>query len=417
MAILSLLPILLTLVGTYFLIKLRSLFLFHPLRLFRLSRDIAFQRKSRNALLLALAGTLGVGNMVGIAYGISVGGAGCVFWTLVSSVFAAVIKYAESSLASYYGHRGMTEVILRTFRRTGFFFSRVYAALCVALSLTMGSALQVKSAVFTLSSADKRSLVAILFFLLLSFVIVGGAKKIVRATSFIIPFSTIIYISLCLAVIFSGFSSLGTVFRAIITDAFNFKSAASGIGVFFASRAVKQGYLGGLLSNEAGAGTSAMAQSLADAPPGKVGLLGVVEVFFDTALLCSLTGVAILASGAPLSGSGINILLSSFSTVLGTVTAPVLLFLIFAFAFSTVICWYYYGSECVGLLFNNRGRGAYTVMFFLSSSLGIFISESRLISVSNYMLFLMTVITVFVLIKNSERIYVLSESILKNSDI
>ena len=418
MTVLSFLPMLLTVVGAYFLIKLRRLFIYRPLCLFRSAVSIARQRESRGALLLALAGTLGVGNMVGVAYGISVGGAGCVFWTFVSAIFSSVIKYAESSLASYYGRGGMARVVSLTFKRAGVALSRVYALLCIVLSLTMGSALQAKSAIFTVQSGKcKRLVIAVVFILIVSFVILGGAKKIVRATSLIIPFSTIIYITLCLFVVFSNFSSLGAVFRMMITDAFNFKSTASGIGVFFASNAIKHGYLCGLLSNEAGAGTSAMAESLADAPPGRVGLLGVVEVFFDTALLCTLTGVAILSSGACLSGSGISILLSAFSSVFGSIATPVLFFLVFSFALSTVICWYYYGSEYVGMLFHGRGRGVYTVFFLLASSIGTLIEESILISASDVILFFMTVITVLALIKNSERICLLSESILKNSDI
>ena len=157
MSFLNLLPLLITAVGTYFLIKLRLFFVLHPLQTAKKLRLTIKDKESVRALSLALAGTLGVGNVVGVAWGISVGGAGALFWIFVSGIFSAAIKYAESSLSADKKRDaagGMMYVLSSSFGRAGKLFGIIYALLCLALSLTMGSALQSQSALFPPLSAN-----------------------------------------------------------------------------------------------------------------------------------------------------------------------------------------------------------------------------------------------------------------------
>ena len=421
MSLLNFLPFAVTLFGALLLVKLRFFFILHPIRVGGRIAALMKNKKTRKALSLALAGTLGVGNIVGVAYGISVGGAGSIFWILVSSLFACVIKYAESLLASDFssdGRGGMMYVIGKSFGKIGKALASIYAVACLFLSFTMGAALQSQSAVLSSRGLGiSPLLVAAAFCVLVAAVTVGGAKKIESATAYIIPISTVIYIILCLAVIISNASRLPSVIRLIMSEAFNFKSAAGGVSAYLGIRAMKEGYARGLLSNEAGAGTSSMAQSRAEyVNSAEVGLLGMCEVIFDTAILCTLTGIAVLVSGVSLSGDGMSIVVSAFEKALGG-AAPILIFLlIFAFAYSTVICWYYYGTECIGFLFKKENSRVFTVLFILSLLVGFRISQTVLIIASDYLLFFMSILTLLALIKNSERVVRLSEKsdLLKN---
>ena len=145
MSVISFLPIIIALGGMFFLIKLKAFFITHP-RI--VTREISAELKKPRAfasLTLALAGTLGVGNIVGVAVGIKVGGCGAVFWLLVSSVFSSVIKYCEVAISTDKSANGMSEVIALSFRKSGKLLSKIYTLLCLCLSLTMGTALQSRS--------------------------------------------------------------------------------------------------------------------------------------------------------------------------------------------------------------------------------------------------------------------------------
>lgn len=415
MSILGLLPMLIVGVGVYFLIKLRFFFILHPIKTVKKTFLSGLDKKSRKALSLALAGTLGVGNIVGVAYGISVGGAGCLFWIFVSGIFSSVIKYCESALGANFGKEGrggMMYVITKTVGRLGRAFGSAYSVLCLLLALFMGAALQAQSVAVSASAALGLKPYAFSFiFAAIVFVTVsGGAKKIENATARVIPMATIAYIFICLAIISSGAQGLSSVLAAVFREAFSVKSAAGGVLAFFASSPMREGFARGLLSNEAGAGTSSIAQSRSHGShPAKVGLFGMCEVFFDTTLLCTLTGLAVLCSGVSVTGSGIVTVLAAFATVLGRGAPLVLFVLIFAFAYSTVVCWYFYASEAIFFLFRKEKSTAFTVIFFASLLIGALVPEGFLMLSIDSVLFMMSIITLFALIKSSERIVFLSE--------
>ncbi len=419
----SVLPILIIIVGGYFLIKLRFFFVLHPIKTARKTVSALKNREARRSLSLALAGTLGVGNIVGVAYGISVGGAGSLLWLLISSFFAGAIKYAESSLCKEWcGREGgsFAGLLSVSFRRFGRLFGRCYAMFCLILSFSVGSSFQSGSVVLSLGSGVEplSFIAALLFFALVFSVVVGGVKKIENVTVKLIPIATIVYVLLCLGVVFFNLNSLGGVMRRIILEAFGFRSAGMGVSLYFALLAMKEGFARGLLSNEAGAGTSAMAETRAEAlSPSEVGLFGICEVFFDTPVLSILTGLAILTSGVGFSGkSGIDIVTSTFFSLYSSAGVYTVFLLIFAFAFSSVISWYYYGISSCHHLFGKGLDKIYTALFLFFTLFGYKINAALLISVSDVLLLLMTVLTSAVLIKKSERVSHLSEKLLKNSD-
>lgn len=419
MSLLNFLPLIIIIAGLYFLIKLKFFFIRHPIKVIKKLFITLREKSSRRALALALAGTLGVGNIVGVAYGIMKTGGGCILWILISSIFSGVIKYSESLISAderEEGCGGMMYVVKNTFSHLGKPLALLYAALCLMLSLTMGAMLQAKSVIsFANEAVNIKPIFFAIFFAFFVFIsIVNGSERIEKITSVVIPMATIVYIFLCFSVIFKNISNLSETIFKIISSSLNLSSVGAGAFLFLSSSALREGFARGLLSNEAGAGTSAMAESRSrSSDASAVGLLGACEVFFDTTLLCTLTGITILITGIDVKSysNAAALIIGSFENSLGSVSGIALFILIAAFAYSTVICWYYYGFECVRFLFGKASYRVYLFFFITSVCFGFVFGEGSVIKVTDYILFFMTVITLLTLIKKSERIALLSENI------
>ena len=415
------LPILLAFAGSYFLIKLRFFFILHPIRtVSRALRSIRDKRAARS-FFLALAGTLGVGNVFGVALGILIGGAGSLFWLLVSMLFAMVIKYCEVVLTGdnlYHDtdtHGGFYYVIRSSFCHGGRVLSTVYALCTLALSLVMGAALQtdaVRETVGEVHSIPPMHL-AVAFTFLTLIAIIGGAAKIEKITAIVIPLTTLIYIFITFSIVMINIDGIPAVLEKIVLSAFHPDSAVGGALAFLTSRALREGFARGLLSNEAGAGTSAIAHARSGVlSPASAGLLGILEVWFDTGLICMLTGLSILLSVGDLTGfgGGMELVMYSVGNLFGEGGKIVTLLCVFAFAFATVICWYYYGSESWCALFGKRRRLLFLLIFLFSVFLGCFLDSYLLVTVTDVLMALATALTLTALIKNSDRVRALSES-------
>lgn len=380
MAVTALLPLLLTGGGVWFLWRLRAFFLMHPRRVLRVLRS-AFRdgrgAHSYTALMLALAGTLGVGNITGVAVGILLGGPGSVLWLLFSALFATVLKFAEATVtASGPYPDGMIGVIRHTLP-FGKGAGALYALLCLGLCFLMGGALQCRSAVRAAEGmfSFPVALGTLLFLSFVLFCILGGAKRIMQKTAFLIPIATILYIIICMITIIKGIDRLPHTVSLIISSAFSADALGGGILGFFSSRAVREGFCRGLLSNEAGAGTSTLAHTEnAGIPPAAEGVLGMCEVFFDTVLLCMLSALSLLiGAGEPTAfADGFSYLAAAFSSSLGAYYRFPLFFCFFIFAASTSLCWFYYGNAAWDALFPKRKerRGWFSLFFLLAIGAG-----------------------------------------------
>ncbi len=416
MYIFVLLPLLVTLVGAYMLIKLRAFFIIHPIK--TASCGIGALRKKGvfSSFTLALAGTLGVGNVFGVAMGIILGGAGSIFWLIISALFSCILKYSETLMTASSGgmsHRGTPSVIKNTFPMAGVFLSVLYTALCLCLAFVMGASLQARSLSGALEQTlgTSRLLIAIFLALIVALITRGGNQKIEQITKKLIPLSSIIYIFMTFFVIFANFSRIPEAAYSIFTSAFSLRSMGSGILSFGFASALKEGYARGIMSNEAGVGTSSFAHGRAEGlTPREGGILGIFEVLFDTVFICGLTGVAILVGAPDISSydSGMSLVLSAFSSM-GEYSSPLLLFCIFCFAVSSIACWYFYGDECRGLLFGNRGRLAYAVLFILFVSAGVFLPDGLSVRLTDLILLFMSAPVLLTVIKSSDRIKSLSK--------
>ncbi len=410
------LPLLITAFGVAFLIKLRFFFILHPIRCIKRFALATKEKGAFGALALSLAGTLGVGNIVGIAYGISVCGEGIVFWLIVSSVFSMVLKYAESAVCSLErtdDRGGIMFVIKKHFGRVSGFVSGAYALLILLLSLTMGSSLQLSSCVECLDSDKDSTIYLFSLFFVIAVIIttLGGAKRIVGLCKYAIPTAAIIYSAMTLGIIALNAQALPSLFKRIISSAFNFRAAGGGVSIFLLSKTVAEGFSRGLLSNEAGAGTSGMAHSRnVNTSPGAVGLFGICEVFLDTVVLCPLTAVAVLLSfgDKPILGSGAKIVKEALLP-LGSFTSPLLFSCITLFAYSTVICWFYYGELAAGFISKKISK-IYPFIFFFSLVSAVFIKTDFLIAASDIILLFLSLISLLAISKSSDRLVALSES-------
>ena len=406
------LPVAVTAVGLILLIRLRFFFVLHPIRTLRgLSHSLS-DRDSRRALYLALAGTLGVGNIFGVCTGIIVGGSGSVFWIFVSSIFSAVIKYAECTLSLDSltdGGGGMHRVFSSVFHGRMRVLSPIYAALCVSLALTMGSAVQSRA----LSDVAESSLgispyfCAVVLSISVMIAIFGGGEKIEKITEIIIPLTTVIYILLALSAIIAHIGTLPSVLSAIVSDAFTVRAAGGGALSILTSRALREGYARGVLSNEAGIGTSSLAHSRATSRhPAAAGLSGMCEVLFDTPILCTLTGVAVISASPPehAYSSPMSLIGYALRSALGRFSDVLLLICVFAFAYSTVICWYYYGSECSRYLIGRAARIPYFLAFFAFIIIGTLADTSFLVYLTDLIILIMSLMTLSLILLRSARV-------------
>ena len=414
-------PIVLMVMGIYFTVYLRGFHLFHPLRclsvMLRPRKDASRRGVSPfRAVTLALAGTLGVGNLVGVAGAIACGGPGAVFWMLLSAFLAMLLKYAEIVLALRYrvsvadGYRGgAMYYILALFRRmrlprVGQCLAALFAVLCVIDSLSMGCIIQMNAVGSALSGVlpFPRAAIGVVITLLVLAVTMLGGRRISALTERLVPLMTLAYLVLSLAVLVLRREALPSAIASVWENAFRADSAVYGIGGFLFSRAVRYGVMRGLMSNEAGCGTAPIAHAESDvASPAEQGIWGIFEVFADTILLCSLTAAVILVSYDSLAGlgdDGMLITMRAYGAVLGRSAEMVIALLVFFFGFATVICWSHYGVSALAYLTSSPMlRRGYLLLYALSAFYGVLAAPSTVFALSDFALGVMTAINLAVL--------------------
>ncbi len=423
--LLSATPILLFGVGLFYILRLRGFYLLHPVRCVKL----LFSHTPRDgispfrALTVALAGTLGVGNIVGVASALYFGGAGAVFWMLVSALVAMVLKFAEITLAlrhrhvapdgrpvggaPYYLRDGLTRA---GFPRLGRAAAVFFALLCLLNALTMGSLLQVNAVAGAMESGFSLPPLATgMATALLAVVTVrGGARRISALTEKLVPFMTVGFLVVCLAVLILRRQRIPDALTAIWRDALHPQAAGAGLGGFFLSKGLRYGVMRGLVSNEAGCGTAPMAHAAADTDlPARQGLFGLVEVFVDTVLLCTVTALCILVSDSGPAAFGedtVRTAQAAFSSVLGDWAGGFFALAMMLFGVATVLCWAHYGMTCVDYLTASRGRGgrtarmAYMVALAAALVVGSVTAPTKAWSLADGAIALMTLVNLLTLL-------------------
>ena len=411
-------PIFLFLAAFMFLIRLSGKPLIHPIKMIR----SMFKKKDGGgvspikAVLLALAGTLGVGNIVGVASAIAMGGAGSVFWMWVSAILAMMLKYAEVLLAV--SHRrvrngeyfGGAMYYMRDFFNSckkygaGILFSSVFTILCIINAYGMGCVIQsnaISEAFYGICGYPKVMVGAIVA-ILSAFVFFGKASKIFSVAEKLVPVVSLVYFTMAAVVIGSSADRVPQVFSEIIKDAFTVESAAGGFFGFFVSKSLRFGTIRGLLSNEAGCGTAPIAHAASNTDsPAEQGFLGILEVFIDTIVLCTMTAFVILLykeQAFVYIDNPIMMTFSAFSALLGRSSELLLCVSVLLFAFATIICWGYYGKECVFYFSKNKTlQTIYFIIYVILIFVGAVIPLDFVWGMTDFAIGAMTLMNLFIL--------------------
>jgi alanine or glycine:cation symporter, AGCS family len=342
----------------------------------------------------ALAGTVGTGNIAGVAGAIALGGPGAVFWMWVSALLGMCTKFAEVTLAVHFRERnakgdwvgGPMYYIKNGLSQKWQFLAVLYSVLGVLTVFGTGNATQVNtivasidSALFNFNVANENSVgtinlgIGILIAALIALILIGGIKRIGNVTEKLVPFMALFYIALGLVLIIVKIDTLPSVFAAIFEGAFNPRSVTGGVvGSLFIS--MRRGVSRGIFSNEAGLGTGSIAHASADvAHPIQQGMWGVFEVFADTIVICTLTALSILCSGIDIdygNAAGAELTISGFTSTFGGWISILLAVALCCFAFSTILGWGLYGSRCIEYLFGSKLVRPFIVVYSLVAIIG-----------------------------------------------
>ena len=366
------------------------------------------------ALATALSGTVGLGNIAGVAIAVSLGGPGATFWMILAGFLGMSSKFTECTLGvkyrkelpdgtvsggpMYYLTRGLAEKGAG-FAKLGKVLAVMFAIFCVGGAFGGGNMFQANQSFAQLVNvtggetswlADKGWLFGLVVAALVGLVIIGGIKGIARVTSKIVPFMAVTYVVAGLAIIFMNYSMVPSAFGAIFAGAFTAEGISGGvIGVLF------QGFKRAAFSNEAGVGSAAIAHSAVQTSrPVTEGFVALYEPFIDTIVVCTITALVIIITGSwdpsvdP--SAGVQLTSSAFGSAISwfpyVLTVAVMLF-----AFSTMISWSYYGLKAWTFLFgeNRITDATFKILFLFFVVVGSSMQLGSVIDFSDAMIFAM----------------------------
>ncbi|WP_313993612.1 sodium:alanine symporter family protein [uncultured Selenomonas sp.] len=385
-------PLIVLLVGTGILLTVRL----SLIQVAHLPRALGLILRAKNqgagdissfkALCVALAATIGTGNIVGVATAVKVGGPGAIFWMWMAAFFGMATKYAEGLLAvkyrttdergeiaggpMYYIRRGMGE----KYRPLAAFFAG--AAVLVAF-FGIGTFPQVNAIVDSveLSFGVPRIATDLALTALIAAITIGGLRSIAEVAGRIIPFMAVLYIAISLGIILMHIGEVPAAIALILDSAFTGTAAAGGFAGSTVMMAMQNGIARGVFSNESGLGSAPIAAAAAKTKePAEQGLISMTGTFIDTIIICSMTGLVLVLTGAWHGDTaGAAMTGAAFSSLYGTVGGMLLTVSLVLFAFTTILGWNYYGERAVLYLAGVRAILPYRVVFIALIACGAFL--------------------------------------------
>ena len=346
------------------------------------------------AVCTALAGTVGTGNIAGVAGAIALGGPGAIFWMWCSAFLVMCTKFSEVTLAIHFREKnangeyvgGPMYYIKNGLSQKWHFLAVLYALFGVLTVFGTGNATQVNTIVSSIHSAlhnlhiidgtvDERAnlIFGIFIAAFVAMVLLGGIQRIGQVSEKLVPFMATLYVILAIGVVILHINRVPAVFAMIFKSAFTPQAATGGIiGSMFLS--MKKGVSRGIFSNEAGLGTGSIAHACADTNNAvHQGMFGIFEVFMDTIVICTLTGLVILL-GAPNivygQAAGAELTISGFTATYGGWVSIFTAVAMCCFAFSTIIGWGLYGSRCIEFLGGEKLVRPFLVAYSFVSIIG-----------------------------------------------
>lgn len=346
------------------------------------------------AVCTALAGTVGTGNIAGVAGAIALSGPGAIFWMWCSAFLGMCTKFSEVTLAIHFREKnkngeyvgGPMYYIKNGLSKKWHFLAVFYAVFGVLTVFGTGNATQVNTIVSSVNTAlmnfnilkgEPNSNVNLIFGIfiaaLVAMVLLGGIKRIGQVSEKLVPFMAVLYVILALGVIILNIQRVPGVFAQIVSGAFTPRAATGGIiGSMFLS--MKKGVSRGIFSNEAGLGTGSIAHACADTDNAvHQGMFGIFEVFMDTIVICTLTGLVILLAAPNISygqAAGAELTISGFTATYGGWVSILTAIAMCCFAFSTIIGWGLYGSRCIEFLGGEKFVRPFLVVYSFVSIVG-----------------------------------------------
>lgn len=385
-------PLITLLVGTGIYLTVRL----HLLQVFRLPLALRLIFKAQNkgegdvssfkALCVALAATVGTGNIVGVATAVKVGGPGAIFWMWLAAFLGMATKYAEGLLAvkyrsvdakgdiaggpMFYIRNGMGEKWkpLATF----------FAIACILVAyLGIGTFPQVNAIVDSMELSfgfPKVATDAILTFFIAA-ITIGGLQSIAKVASGIIPFMAFLYIAISFGLLVANIDQLPAAVALIFADAFTGSAAAGGFAGSTVMMAMQNGIARGVFSNESGLGSAPIAAAAAKTKyPAEQGLISMTGTFIDTIIICTMTGIALVITGVwQGDAAGAAMTSAAFAATYGTVGSQLLTIALALFAFTTILGWNYYGERACIYLFGTKGVLPYRLIFIVLIACGAFL--------------------------------------------
>jgi len=372
------------------------------------SPDDAGEVSHFQALTTALSATVGLGNIAGVAIAIAVGGPGATFWMILAGMIGMSSKFAEVTLgqkyrevrpdgrvmggAMFYLSKGLGEQGMPGLGRT---LAILFAILCIGGSIGGGNTFQVNQSLNAMQETfpilgEMPWIYGLLMMTLGGIVILGGIRRIAATAEKIVPFMVLLYVLGALFVIFTNLSNVPTAFASIFREAFNPDAIYGGfIGVLVT------GFRRAAFSNEAGAGSAAIAHSAArTAYPVREGVVALLEPFIDTVVVCTMTALVIVITGAYNNPEYADLISGNQGAALTSRAMSehlswfpyVLSMAVFLFAFSTMISWSYYGERCWSYLFGDGSSRVFQIIFLIFTFLGSIISAQNVLDFGDLMI-------------------------------
>lgn len=334
---------------------------------------------SFQALATAIAAQVGTGNLAGVATAIASGGPGAIFWMWISAFFGMGTIFAEAVLAQIYNDRVDGEITggpayyIKKGLNNKFLAGFFSVAIIIALGF-VGNMVQSNSIATSMNNAFGISqliigiIVAILAYLIFS----GGMSRIAQFTELVVPIMAVLYIIGCLIIVIINYKYIGPTFKMIFQGAFNPQAIAGGIFGASVKQVVRYGVARGLFSNEAGMGSTPHAHAVAKVDyPSQQGFVAIVGVIIDTVIICTLTALVIIMTGAFTSGeTGPLLTQLAFTKAFGKYGNPFIAISLLFFAFSTIIGWYFFGEANIKYLFGKNGIVFYRILVLIFIVLG-----------------------------------------------
>ena len=366
------------------------------------------------ALCTALAATIGTGNIAGVSAAIVIGGPGAVFWMWIAAFFGMMTNFSENVLGIYYRRKnkegewsggamyylkdGLGNI--KGYEKIGGVLAVLFSLFAILASFGIGNMGQVNKITANLKSAFFANVnapviygdinavnltIGIVLMLIAGVIIIGGLQRIAAVAERVVPFMAVIYVIGALIIFILHIKVVPAMFVAIFKFAFGVKAVGGAATGIMIKTVITQGCKRGVFSNEAGLGSSVMVHSNSNVvEPIKQGLWGIFEVFADTFVVCTMTAVVVLSSGAidlstGLAAEGVDdatLVATAFGNVFGRFGQWFVAIAMLLFAFTTVLGWSHYGSKAVEYLFGIKGTKIYRVIFVLMVVSGSLMTSS-----------------------------------------